>query len=95
MDLKWILPMNIYRIEKRDQPFLKGYTGLYIYSADSSVDKMKNYICDTYYGKEGPVPEIVDIIPTREDYDPTKDSIHLIHRLRHLYERFGIKKKSK
>jgi len=95
MDLKWILPMNIYRIEKRDQPFLKGYTGLYIYSADSSVEKMKNYICDTYYGKKGPVPEIVDIIPTREDYDPTKDSIHLIHRLRHLYERFGIKKKSK
>ena len=94
MDLNWSLPDNTYRIEIREQPFLKGYSGLYIYSSESSVEKMKNYIINTYYAKEDFEPERVDLIPTSDNYDPAKDSILLVHRLRHLYERFGFKKRS-
>lgn len=90
MDLSWALPKEIYRLETRKQPFLKGYSGLYIYSADSSTDKMRAYLCDTYY-KEIASLEQVEIIPTRDDYKPARDSILLIHRLRHLYERIGFK----
>ena len=95
MELKWSLPANTYRIETRKQPFLPDYTGLYVYSASSSVEKMKNYICEEYYGEENPIPERVDLIPTNEHYNPAKDSVHLIHRLRHLYERFGFRKRTK
>ncbi len=93
MDLTWSLPPNTYRLEMRNQPFLKDYTGLYIYSVDSSIDKMKSYIIEKYY--KDIEAERVDLIPISEDYDPAKDSVHLIHRLRRLYERFGFKKKEK
>ena len=93
MDLKWSLPENTYRFEIRIQPFLPEYSGLYIYSIDSSVEKMKEYLCNSYYKDTDAPLERVELIPIREDYNPAKDSVHLIHRLRHLYERVGIKKK--
>ncbi len=92
MDLTWSLPPDTYRLEMRNQPFLQDYTGLYIYSVDSSIDKMKNYIIEEYY--KDIEAERVDLIPISENYDPAKDSVHLIHRLRHLYERFGFRKKN-
>ena len=93
MDLKWSLPEDTYRFEVRVQPFLPEYSGLYIYSADSSVEKMKDYLCNSYYKDMENALERVDLIPIREDYNPDKDSVHLIRRLRHLYERVGFQKK--
>lgn len=93
MELKWSLPLDTYRIEVRKQPFLKGYSGLYIYSSDSSVDRMKDYLCNSYYKDMENALERVDLIPISKDYNPAKDSVHLIRRLRHLYERIGFKKK--
>ena len=93
MELRWSLPSETYRIEVRKQPFLPEYSGLYIYSADSSVDKMKEYLCISYYKDMENALERVDLIPIREDYNPDKDSVHLIRRLRHLYERIGFRKK--
>ncbi len=93
MELRWSLPSETYRLEVRKQPFLPGYSGLYIYSSDSSVEKMKDYLCNSYYKDMDAPLERVDLIPIREDYNPAKDSVHLIHRLRHLYERVGFQKK--
>lgn len=92
MDLEWSLPPDTYRLEVRKQPFLPDYSGLYIYSSESSVEKMKEYLCNSYYKDMENALERVDLIPTSEDYDPAKDSVHLIHRLKHLYERVGFKK---
>lgn len=92
-DLRWDLPQDIYRIEVRKQPFLPGYSGIYFYSAASSVDNMKKYLCEEYFSNEGTPVESVDLLPTLEEYDPAKDSIHLIHKLRRLYMRVGFEKK--
>ena len=54
---------------------------------------MKDYLCNSDYKDMENALERVDLIPIREDYNPDKDSVHLIRRLKHLYERVGIKKK--
>ncbi|MCR4611115.1 MAG: FUSC family protein [Lachnospiraceae bacterium] len=94
IDLEWSLPPDTYRFEVRQQPFLKEYSGLYIYSVNSSVEKMKDYLFNNYYREESDTLERVDLIPISKNYDPSKDSIHLIHRLRHLYEHLGFRKKT-
>ena len=93
IDMEWSLPPDTYRLEIRKQPFLPGYSGLYFYSDKCSVENMKNYLIDSYYKDNENALERVDLIPTSENYNADKDSIHLIHRLRHLYERIGFKKK--
>lgn len=82
LQLKTMLPKGHYRMVKRPQPDFAGYAGLYFYAPGATVEQMKRRIVQWGGGAWKPV----DVLPEGTHYDVQKDAIHLLHRLRALYE---------
>jgi hypothetical protein len=79
-----ILPEGHYRMQRRIQPGFPGYSGLYLCAGEATVEHMKHRMMATYLPDSG--LKRIDILSVGKHYDIERDAMHLLHRVRALYE---------
>jgi hypothetical protein len=86
--LQQILPEGRYRMQRRIQPGFPGYSGLYLCSGKATVEQMKQRMMSSYL----PDPDLkrIDMVSVGKHYDIERDAMHLLHRVRALYEPIGL-----
>lgn len=84
--LRAVVPESMFRIVRRPQPRLEGYSGLYFYHPEATVANRKKTLLAYAAQKNGMEKmEPVEVRPTRGGYDPERDAVFLLNRLRRTY----------
>ncbi len=80
-----LISENRFRILKRPQHRLKGYSGLYFYHPDATTENAKEALVRYESEKRGEPVIPVDII-NKDKYTTENDAIDILNKTRHMYE---------
>lgn len=80
-----LLPDNLFRMEKRSQHRLEGYSGIYFYNPQATVERGQVALIRYLEEKEN-----IEIIPVdmtdKDEYVSENESIVLLNKIRSIYE---------
>jgi hypothetical protein len=84
-ELANMIPEGKYRMERRPQPKMKGYSGLYFYHPDATVENMKKRLIDRMesLGYQNLVPVDMNL---KDAYVSDNEAIALLNKTRSIYE---------
>lgn len=89
------VPEGLFRIVRRKQPRMEGYSGLYFYAPDATVENRKKTLL-TYAAQRCQMEEksIVpfDVAPLWSNYAPERDAVSLLTRVRSVYSPVRLRK---
>jgi len=83
--LRQLIPKDRFRIVRRSQHKMEGYSGLYFYHPDATVEHMKQIVMEKLNqdGKQTFIP--IDMI-MHEDYSTDNEAVALLNKTRSIYE---------
>lgn len=84
--LKYEIDHTKVRMSRQPQPRMPGYSGLYFFHADATIDNQKEYLLGMEEEKRSQKLVPVDILAAKDAYTSEGDAIHLLHQVRKIYE---------
>lgn len=83
--IRELIPENKFRLVRRPQPKMKGYSGLYFYHPEATVEHMKEILLMRLSEKDNPGLVPVDMF-MGERWTSDKEAIALLNKTRNVYE---------